>query len=62
MNKKRSADYTNYPAIFSKSYWGAGDMIINNTKDDQIIGANRNKFVETYKIKKYYSSGRINVF
>ena len=48
MDKKCYSDYTDYPEIFSNTYWGD----FQNAPDEGII-KNRNNFIKDYKIKEY---------
>jgi hypothetical protein len=50
MTKLKYFDYTNYPNIFNKVYWG-----VFNGKPENIIINNRNKFVEDYEISGEYN-------
>lgn len=59
------AHQTKYPKIFAKTYWG-GTFYESDSIDGPIV-ANRNKFVETFWIKKEFwprgkGSGIINRF
>lgn len=53
---KRSADFTNYPKLFSGSYWGSYNKLTEwDIPKETIIGENRNKIVETFELIKSYS-------
>lgn len=47
---KKYSKYTNYPRLFSNTYWG--NFATENGPDAQIV-ANRNKFVQEYGILKH---------
>jgi hypothetical protein len=48
----RSCDFTRYPKIFERSYWGRYTQELEIEREQVIrVGLNRNKFVEMYNIK-----------
>jgi hypothetical protein len=58
---KRYCDYTNYPKIYKKVYWGGFD-VEDNSKLDSDIFDNRNKFVQDYNVRNIGSCQSIDVF
>ena len=48
----RSCDFTRYPKLFERSYWGRYTQELEIEREKVIrVGENRNRFVELYNIK-----------
>ena len=54
--EKKSADYTDYPAIYKNAYWGN----FRQTFPDEIIHA-RNNFIRDYGIVSYWDGSRYQI-
>ena len=54
---ERSCDFTKYPKLFKKTYWGGYKKLYEQDKESEtIIGLNRNKLVELYNLKTEMSN------
>tara|TARA_R110000868_G_scaffold398461_1_gene671641 strand:+ start:249 stop:656 length:408 start_codon:yes stop_codon:yes gene_type:complete len=57
---ERSCDFTKYPNLFENTYWGCYNKLYEHDKESEtVIGINRNKIVDLYKLKKQIMSNKI---
>jgi NAD-dependent dihydropyrimidine dehydrogenase PreA subunit len=58
--QERSCDFTKYPKLFEKTYWGSYNKLSDFEKDSEnIIGMNRNKLAESYNLKETIMNNKI---